>query len=179
MVYNQIWLNFLGMIITFSISSNEWSPFSLQNKKTQKKIIVLEGERSKIIFSKKVLTNYHSLSQPHFEGNVRSPLTLPKMGLGSPLGLSKIQNSIARVKTPRIEVFFIPLQRSWNVDVQNGLTWAIWMSAAQVMVEKRVESQTGSLTPDHWKSRIDPIPACASGMRHTIGKLSRRAINLF
>jgi len=30
------------------------------------------------------------MSQPHFEGNVRSPLTFSKMGLGSPSGLSKI-----------------------------------------------------------------------------------------
>jgi len=52
------------------------------------------------------------MSQPHFEGSVRSPLTLPKMGLGSPSGLSKIQSAIAGVKTPRIEAFFIPLQRS-------------------------------------------------------------------
>jgi len=36
----------------------------------------------------------------HFEGSVRSPLTFPKMGLGSPLGFPKIQNTIARVKTP-------------------------------------------------------------------------------
>jgi hypothetical protein len=42
-----------------------------------------------------------SLSQPHFEGSVRSPLTLPK-----------IQNAIAGVKTARIEVFFISLERS-------------------------------------------------------------------
>jgi hypothetical protein len=53
-----------------------------------------------------------SLSQPHFEGNVRSPLTLPKMGLESPLGFLKAQNAIAGVKTPHIEVFFIPLERS-------------------------------------------------------------------
>ncbi len=51
---------------------------------------------------------YPKLSQPHFEGSVRSPLTLPKMGLGSPLGLPKTQNAIAGVKTPCIEVFFIP-----------------------------------------------------------------------
>jgi hypothetical protein len=31
-----------------------------------------------------------SLSQPHFEGSVRLPLTLPKMGLGSTPGLLKI-----------------------------------------------------------------------------------------
>jgi hypothetical protein len=38
------------------------------------------------------------------------------MGLRSPLGLSKTQSAIARVKTPRIETFFIPLERSWSVD---------------------------------------------------------------
>jgi hypothetical protein len=58
-----------------------------------------------------------TMSQPHFEGSVRSPLTIPKMGLESPPGLSKIQNSIAEVKTPRIEVFFIPLERSRSVNV--------------------------------------------------------------
>jgi hypothetical protein len=89
------------------------------------------------------------MSQPHFEGSVRSPLTLPKMGLESPSGLPKIQSSIARVKTPHIEVFFIPLERFWSVDVQNGLAWAIWTSPAQVMVERKAGSQTGSLTPDH------------------------------
>jgi len=52
---------------------------------------------------------------------VRSPLTFLKMGLGSPLGLLKIHNSIAGVKTPCIEVFFIPLERSRKVNVQNGL----------------------------------------------------------
>ncbi len=62
------------------------------------------------------------MSQPHFEGSVRSPLTLPKMGLRNPLGLPKLQSSIVGVKTPRIEVFFIPLERSGSVHVQNGLT---------------------------------------------------------
>jgi hypothetical protein len=85
-----------------------------------------------------------SLSQPHFEGNVRSPLTLPKMGLESPLGLPKTQRSIVGVKTPRLEVFFTPLERSSSVDVQNGLAWAIWTSAAQVMVERRAGSQTAT-----------------------------------
>jgi hypothetical protein len=83
------------------------------------------------------------MSQPHFEGSVRSPLTLPKMGLESPLGLPKTQSSIARVKTPCLEVFFIPLESSWSVDVQNGLSWIIWKSVAQVMVERRAGSQTG------------------------------------
>jgi hypothetical protein len=39
-------------------------------------------------------------------------LTLPKMGVWSPPRLPKTQKTIARVKTPRIEVFFIPLERS-------------------------------------------------------------------
>jgi hypothetical protein len=88
------------------------------------------------------------LSQPHFEGSVRSPLTLPKMGLESPLGLPKTQSSIAGVKTSLIGVFFIPLERSWSVDVQNGLAWVIWTSASQVMVKRRAGNQIGSLTPD-------------------------------
>jgi hypothetical protein len=86
--------------------------------------------------------NWILLSQPHFEGSVRSPLTLSKMGLGSPLKLSKIQSAIAGVKTPCIEAFFIPLESSWSLDVQNGLAWAIWISAAQVMVERKAGSQT-------------------------------------
>jgi hypothetical protein len=125
----------------------------------------------------KTLKTKPNLSQPHFEGNVRSPLTLPKMGLGSPPGLPKPQNVISGVKTPCIEMFFISLERSWRVDVQNGLAWAIWTFSAQVMVERRARSQTGSLTPDHQKSGIDPILVCAGGVRHTVGKLSRRAIS--
>jgi hypothetical protein len=34
------------------------------------------------------------------------------MGLGSPSGLPKTQSSIAGIKTPRIEVFFILLKSS-------------------------------------------------------------------
>jgi hypothetical protein len=90
-----------------------------------------------------------SLSQPHFEGSVRLPLTLLKMGLESPSGLSKNQSSIAQVKTPRLEVLFIPLKRSWSVDVQNDLAWVIWTFAAQVMAERRAGNQIGSLTPEH------------------------------
>jgi len=38
-------------------------------------------------------------------------LTLPKLGLGSPLGLLKFQSSILGVKTPCIGVFFISLEK--------------------------------------------------------------------
>jgi hypothetical protein len=53
--------------------------------------------------------------------SVRLTLTLPKWGLGSPPGLPKAQNAITGVKSPLLEVFFIPLERSWSVDVENGL----------------------------------------------------------
>jgi hypothetical protein len=41
------------------------------------------------------------------EKSVKMRLTLSKWGFGSPPGLSKVQSSIARVKTPRIRAFFI------------------------------------------------------------------------
>ncbi len=82
------------------------------------------------------------LSQPHFEGIVRLPLTLLKMGLGSPLGFPKTQSAIAGLKKPCIGVFLVPLERFWSVDVQNGFAWAIWTSASQVMVKRRAGSQT-------------------------------------
>jgi hypothetical protein len=81
------------------------------------------------------------MSQPHFEASVRMKLTLPKVGTWSPLGLLKTQSLIEGVKTPRIEVFFIPLKRSWSVNVQNGLAWATWTSATQVMVEWKAGNQ--------------------------------------
>jgi hypothetical protein len=65
------------------------------------------------------------------------------------LGLPKIQSSIAGVKTPCIGVLFISLERYWSLDVENGLTWAIWTSTTQVMAKRRVGSQIGSLTPHH------------------------------
>jgi len=71
------------------------------------------------------------------------------LGLMSPPGLPKTQNAIVGAKTPCIEAFFIPLERSWNLDVQNGFAWTIWASTTQVMVERRPESQTDSLTLDH------------------------------
>jgi hypothetical protein len=50
------------------------------------------------------------VSQPYFEKSARMKLTLPKWELGSPPELSKIQSSIARVKTPHIGAFFISLE---------------------------------------------------------------------
>ncbi len=81
--------------------------------------------------------------------SVRMKLTLLKWGLGSPPRLLKLQSSITGVKTPRIGMFFIWLESYQSVDVQNGLTWAIWTFVADVMAKRKAESQIGSLTPDH------------------------------
>ncbi len=44
---------------------------------------------------------------------------------------------------------FIVEKRSWNIDVQNGITWPIWVIKTQVMAKKKVENQIGNLTLDH------------------------------
>jgi hypothetical protein len=105
-------------------------------------------------------------------------LTLSKWGLGSPLGLLKLQSSIAGAKTPLLETFFMSLKSYWSVNVKNGLAWAIWTFTSQVMAKRRAGSQTSNLTPDHEKLGIDPTPMCANGVRHTIGKLSMKATSL-
>jgi hypothetical protein len=46
------------------------------------------------------------------------------------------------------------------------------------MGKRRAGSQTSSLTPNHKKSGIDPIPVCSDGVQHTVGKLLRRATSL-
>jgi hypothetical protein len=65
-------------------------------------------------------------------------LTFLKVGTWNPPGLPQLQSSIVEVKTPRHDVFFISLERPWNVHVENGLAWAIQTFVAQVMVERRV-----------------------------------------
>jgi hypothetical protein len=109
---------------------------------------------------------------------VRMRLTLPKWEFGSPSGLPKVQSSIARVKTPFIGAFFISLESYQSVNVENGLSWAIWTSATLVMAKRKVGSQIGNLTPDHKKSGIDSTPMRAGGVGHTVGKLLTRATTL-
>ncbi len=119
-----------------------------------------------------------NLSQPHFGISVKMKLTPPKVGSWSPSGLPKTQSSSSRVKTPRIDVFFISMKSSWSVDAQNGLACAIWTSAAQVMGKRKAKSQTSNLTPYHYKSGINLFLTSAEGVRHSVGKLSRRTTTL-
>jgi hypothetical protein len=99
------------------------------------------------------------MSQPYFGISVKVNPTLPRVGTWSPPGLPKIQSSSSGVKTPRIEVFFIPLERSWSLDVQNGLAWAIWTFAAQVMGKRRA----GTFESRPLKVRNRPLPNVCSG----------------
>jgi hypothetical protein len=87
------------------------------------------------------------MSHPYF-GQVWgwSP-TLGKVRSWSPLGLPNVQNSTARGKTPRIGVFLVSLERSWSVNIENGLALIIWTSVAQVMGKRRARSQTGIWLP--------------------------------
>jgi len=67
----------------------------------------------------------------------------------SPPELSKTQEKIWGVKSPCIGALFMSLKRSQSVDVQNGLAWAIWTFAAQVMGKRKAGSQIDNLTSDH------------------------------
>jgi hypothetical protein len=73
-------------------------------------------------------------------------------------------------------VFYI-IEKLSKSKVENGLAWAIWTSATQVMTKRKVKSQT-SLTPDHYKSGIDLTPVRAGGVQNTVRKLSTRATSL-
>jgi hypothetical protein len=46
------------------------------------------------------------------------------------------------------------------------------------MAKRKAESQTDSLTPDHGKSGIEPIPLRAGGVQQVVEKFSTRVITL-
>jgi hypothetical protein len=95
----------------------------LQNEHIKKYNIKGKVEKLK---AKIVVKGFEQLrglrSQPYFWKSRKMTLTLPKWGLGSPSGLSKLQSLIVGVKTPYIEVFFISLKSYRCVDVENGLS---------------------------------------------------------
>jgi len=92
---------------------------------------------------------FHGCRNPNLAKCVGEAQHLEKLGIWSPPGLPNVQSSTAGLKTPRIGVFLVSLERSWSVDIENALPLGIWTSVAQVMGKRRAGSQIGSLTPDH------------------------------
>jgi len=85
----------------------------------------------------------------------------------------------SKAQKPCIEVFLVSLERSWSVDIENGLALAIRTSVAQVMGKRRAGSQTDSLTPpDHKKSRIDLFPTSELECDTSL-KRSRRGLHVW
>jgi hypothetical protein len=82
-------------------------------------------------------------------GKCEVAIHTPKNETWESSGTPKNSEFDCRGQTLCLEVFFISLERSWSVDVQNGLAWVIWTSEAQVMVKRRARSQIGSFSPDH------------------------------
>jgi hypothetical protein len=72
--------------------------------------------------------------------NPHTPKWPPMLGVIVPKRLPNFQSVISRVKTSHIEDFFIPLESYQSVDVENGLAWAIWTSATQVMTKKKARN---------------------------------------
>jgi hypothetical protein len=82
-------------------------------------------------------------------GKCEDEIHIPKSGNLESFGIPENSELDCKGQTLCIKVFFILLKSSWSANVQNNLAWVIWTSATQVMVERRVGSQTGDLTPDH------------------------------
>jgi hypothetical protein len=85
------------------------------------------------------------MSQPYLAKYGGESQHLEKVRIWSPPGLPNVQSSIERPKTPRIGAFLVSLERSWSVDIENGLALAIWTSVAQVMGKRRAGSQIGKV----------------------------------
>jgi len=81
-------------------------------------------------------------SEPsHSQGNSH-------FGRWSPDRPPKLQRAISGVKTQWLVAFLISLERSWNIDVLNGLALLIWTSETQVMAKRKAKNQIANLTPD-------------------------------
>ncbi len=89
----------------------------------------------------------------HAPGNVGKcegmNLHIPKWTLVMGIGLSNFQKTILGVNFHWIEKFLISLEISWNLNVENGFTWPVWVLKTQVMAKWRAGSQIANLTPDH------------------------------
>jgi hypothetical protein len=91
------------------------------------------------------------------EHNFRNPILrecedeihTPEMGTWESSRTAETSEFDYKGQTSRIGVLFISLENYQRVDVENGLIWAIWTYAAQVMAKRKVGSQIGNLAPNH------------------------------
>jgi hypothetical protein len=88
------------------------------------------------------------------------------------------QSSIARAKTPCLQVIFILLERSQSVDVENDLGWTIRTSIAQVMHQKKGRESNWQFDSQPLKVGNRPDPGVCSWSATHLGKLLRRATSL-
>jgi hypothetical protein len=70
---------------------------------------------------------------------------------------------------------FISLESYRILYVENGLAWATWTFATQVMAKRKAGSQFDSRP---LKVANRPTPVHAGGVQHTVRKLSTRATSL-
>jgi hypothetical protein len=112
------------------------------------------------------------MSHPYFGQVWGWSSTLGKVGIWSPLGLLNVQSSTARGKTPHVGVFLVSLERSWNVDIENGLALAIRISTAQVMGKRRAGSQPTTKSQESTSSRC-PIWECNMALKRSQWGLQR------
>ncbi len=99
---------------------------------------VMEGSNlikimGKINKEKKALVSYKWLYviTPLLE-ECEDDIYTPEMGTWESSMTPKTSEFDCRVKTPRLETFFMSLETYWSLDVENGLAWAIWTTVAQV-----------------------------------------------
>jgi len=89
------------------------------------------------------------VSQPHFGAKCENAIHTPKSGkMESSETPKNLELDLRGQISSHWSVLYIN-GKVLKLDAQNGLAWAVWTSAAQVMGKRRVGSQTGSLTPDH------------------------------
>jgi hypothetical protein len=90
---------------------NQKGMFATTTAFTPSPYILLQVITSTPIYTIEVSNSSGRIEKFNRRLGVRMRLTLSKVGAWSPPGLSQLQSSIAKVKTPCLEVFFIPLER--------------------------------------------------------------------
>ncbi len=91
----------------------------------------------------------------------------PEMGTWESSRTPKLQSSIAGVKTPRVEAFFISLEIYRSVNVENGLEWIIWTSVSTSYGKKKGWESNWQFDSRPLKVKNQPDPdACRGSAPH-------------